>query len=175
MRWFLVVLLFASAAHANNLSGRVLSVENGDMITVEDARKKRHKVSLSGVDAPEKGQPFSRLSEQHLSRLVDGKPVTVAYKQYDRYGRILGKVMVTPPNACPAVQLDCPKTLDAGLALIAMGLAWHHKQNAEDQAPEDRERYGFAEWDARARRAGLWADPKPIPPWEWRRMKRQAR
>jgi endonuclease YncB( thermonuclease family) len=175
MRWILVVLLLASAAHAKNLSGRVLSVESGDMITVEDAKKKRHKVRLSGVDAPEKAQPFARQAEQHLSRLVDGKPVTVGYKKYDRYGRILGKVMVAAPNACPAVQLDCPKTLDAGLALIAVGLAWHHKQYAEEQPPEDHERYGFAEWDARARRAGLWADPKPMPPWEWRRVKRQER
>ena len=175
MRWLPVLLLLASAVHAETLSGRVLSVENGDMITVEDARKKRHKVRLSGVDAPEKAQRFAKQSEQHLSRLVDGKPVTVGYKKYDRYGRIVGKVMVAAPDACPAVQLECPKTLDAGLAQISAGLAWHRKQPAEEQAPGERERYEFAERDARAKRAGLWADPKPMPPWEWRRAKRQER
>jgi endonuclease YncB( thermonuclease family) len=175
MRWILVLLLLESAAHAEELSGRVVSVENGNTITVEDAKKKPHKVRLSGVDAPEKAQPFGTQSEKHLSRLVYGKPVTVGYKKYDRYGRIVGKVMVAPPDACPAVQLECPKTLDAGLAQIAVGLAWHHKQYSDEQTPEERERYGFAEWDARARRAGLWADPKPVPPWEWRRAKRQER
>jgi endonuclease YncB( thermonuclease family) len=170
MRWILVLLLLASAAHAETLSGRVLSVENGAMMTVEDAKKKRHKVRLSGVDAPEKAQAFGKQSGQHLARLVDGKPVMVTFKKYDRYGRIVGKVMVAAPNACPAVQLDCPKALDAGLAQITAGLAWHHKQYAEDQTPEERERYASAELNARARRAGLWSDPNPVPPWEWRHV-----
>jgi micrococcal nuclease len=31
-----------------------------------------------------------------------------------------------------------------------------------------------AEADAREHRRGLWADPSPVPPWEWRRATRQA-
>jgi len=31
-----------------------------------------------------------------------------------------------------------------------------------------------AEADAREHRRGLWADANPVPPWEWRRAKRQA-
>ena len=57
--------------------------------------------------------------------------------------------------------LDCPKTLDAGLAQITAGLAWHHKQYAQEQTPEERERYASAKLAARARRAGLWSDPNP--------------
>ena len=65
-----------------------------------------------------------------------------------------------------------PKTLDAGLAQITVGLAWHYKQYAKEQAPEDRERYAFAEDEAKAKHAGLWQDKNPIPPWEWRHQKR---
>ena len=173
MRCILVLMLLAPAAYAETLSGRVLSVETGDAISVEDGKKKMRKVRLSGIDAPEKGQSFARQSEQNLSRMVYGKPVTVYYRKYDRYGRIVGKVMVAAPGACPAVQVECPKTLDAGLAQITVGLAWYHKEHAQEQSPEDGERYGFAESDARARRAGLWADPKPMSPWEWRRVKRK--
>jgi len=70
--------------------------------------------------------------------------------------------------------LHCPKTLDAGLAQFTAGLAWHHKQYAQEQTPEVRERYASAELDARARRAGL-SDPNPVPPWEWRHMKPRPR
>jgi hypothetical protein len=37
-----------------------------------------------------------------------------------------------------------------------------------EQTPEERGRYAFAEDEARARRAGLWQDKQPVPPWEWR-------
>lgn len=85
----------------------------------------------------------------------------------DRYGRVLAKVWVAPPDArCqhPA----CPRTLDVGLAQLTLGLAWHYKRYAPEQSEEDRERYAFAEKEARARRAGLWRDRKPVAPWEWR-------
>ena len=83
------------------------------------------------------------------------------------------------------LQVDCPggsreriigvvyvDGQDARLALIRAGLAWHFKRYAHEQAEEDRERYSFAEVEARAKRAGLWSDPEPVPPWEWRRLKR---
>jgi len=34
---------------------------------------------------------------------------------------------------------------------------------------EDRERYAFAEEEAWTKGAGLWSDPNPVPPWEWRK------
>ncbi len=33
-------------------------------------------------------------------------------------------------------------------------------------------RYEFAEQEARAKRAGLWADAAPVPPWDWRKGER---
>jgi micrococcal nuclease len=35
--------------------------------------------------------------------------------------------------------------------------------------------YIDAEKDARNHKRGLWADPHPIPPWEFRRAKREGR
>jgi len=55
-----------------------------------------------------------------LSAMVFGKQVDVHWHKQDRYQRIVGKLMVAAPS-CRATQ--CPKTLDAGLAQLTVGLA----------------------------------------------------
>ena len=164
-------LVWAAVAYAETLEGRVVSIADGDTITVLDDKKHQHKIRLAAIDAPGKAQPFGARAKQNLSDLVYDKTVAVDYKKYDRYGRIIGKVMVAPANACPAVRHDCPKTLDTGLAQITVGLAWHHNQYENEQTEEDRERYAFAEKEARAKRVGLWRDPHPVSPWQWRTKK----
>jgi len=77
--------------------------------------------------------------------------------------------MVAAPS-CRATR--CPKTLDAGLAQLTVGLAWWYRKYSKDQSPEDAGRYEFAEQEARAKRAGLWADRQPVPPWGWRKGER---
>jgi len=61
---------------------------------------------------------------------------------------------------CPAQKGDCPKTLDAGMAQLTVGLAWHYKKYANEQDPQQRGQYAFAEEEARAKRAGLWKRPE---------------
>ena len=41
------------------------------------------------------------------------------------------------------------------------------RKRSQLQLAEAREALGEAE--ARAERSGLWRDPNPLPPWEWRR------
>lgn len=162
-----VLTALTFAAHAGTLAGRVVGVADGDTVTVLDANKVRHKVRLSGIDAPEKAQAFGSRSKQHLSDLVFQKAVSVEWGKRDRYGRIVGKLMVQSPD-CPR----CPKTLDAGQAQLSVGLAWWYRKYAREQTPEDRGRYESEELEARARRVGLWRDPAPEPPWDFRRAKR---
>ena len=57
------------------------------------------------------------------------------------------------------------------LAQLTVGLAWHYKRFENEQTPEERGRYSFAEDEARVRRAGLWQEKNRVPPWEWRRRK----
>ena len=59
-------------------------------------------------------------------------------------------------------------TRDAGLAQVMMGRAWWFRKYADEQSPEDRARYEFAEQEARAKKGGLWRDGTAVPPWEWR-------
>lgn len=166
------LICFISPALAAELSGRVVAISDGDTITVLDNAKTQHKIRLMGIDAPEKAQPFGNRSKQNLSYLVYDKPVSVEWTKHDRYGRIVGKVMVSSSDTCPEAREECAKGLDAGLAQITAGLAWHYKQYAKEQTPEDRERYAFAEKEAKAKRAGLWRDKNPVPPWGWRHQRR---
>ena len=167
--------LVSCSAIAGTLSGRVVAISNGDAITVLDARKKEHKVRIAGINAPQKAQPYGDRSRKHLSELVYDKAVDVEWRKYDRYGRIVGKIMMAAPNSCPASRRDCPRTLDVGLAQIGAGLAWHFAPNGEEQTPQARAVYSFSEQVARGKRVGLWADTAPIPPWQWRSDHKQAR
>ncbi|MER2540171.1 MAG: thermonuclease family protein [Azonexus sp.] len=170
LRFLLVPLwIVAHFAWSDTLSGRVVSVADGDTVTVLDTDRQQHKIRVSGIDAPEKSQPFGQRSKQGMSMLVFGKQVEVQWSKRDRYRRIIGKVMVAAPS-CRTNR--CPKTLDAGLAQITTGLAWWYQKYEKDQSASDAGRYGFAQQEARAKRAGLWADAHPIPPWDWRKGER---
>jgi endonuclease YncB( thermonuclease family) len=163
IRSLLISVLLIGAAYADTLTGIVVGVSDGDTITVLDAERQQHKIRLSGIDAPEKEQPFGQRSKENLSRLVFNKEVAVEWTKRDRYKRIVGKVMVQPSD-CPT----CGKTLDAGHAQITVGLAWWYLKYAKEQSPQDRGSYESDEQEAKARRVGLWVDAEPIPPWEWR-------
>ncbi len=162
-----VCLLLFSLAHAEVLEGRVVAIADGDTVTVLDAQQTQFKIRVAGIDAPEKTQAFGQRAKEHLAALVFNKPVRVDWQKRDRYGRIVGQIWVQPPD-CPR----CGPTLDAGLAQVSQGLAWWYRAYANEQSPADRGRYEAAENEARARRVGLWHDPDPIPPWDWRKMKR---
>ena len=159
--------LTLSVSVSADIEGKVVSVTDGDTIKVLDASKTQHKVRLSGIDAPERGQPYGNVSREHLAKLVAGKEVRVEATKTDRYGRVVGKVWVQPSD-CPT----CGKTLDANHAQVLAGMAWWYRYYAEEQTPEDRGRYESAEEEARARKWGLWADPHPINPYEWRKGQR---
>jgi endonuclease YncB( thermonuclease family) len=166
MKALLILLLACSQAHAD-ITGRVVAVIDGDTIKVLDADNTEYKVRLTGIDAPERGQPYSNASRNHLASLVAGKEVFVESEKQDVYGRELGKVWVQPAD-CPS----CGKTLDANYAQVLAGMAWWYRYYAEEQSPEDRGRYESAEDEAKARGWGLWADPDPITPYEWRKIPR---
>jgi endonuclease YncB( thermonuclease family) len=160
-------LLALTAPAPNVLEGRVIHVADGDTITVLDSNNVQHRVRLAGIDAPEKGQPFGDRSRQSLSRTVMGKDVKVVWSKQDRYGRLVGTIWVAPPEGGCRTP-PCPKTLDVNLAQLTVGLAWHFKKYADEQSPEERERYAFAEEEAREMKAGLWSQPDPVSPWQYR-------
>jgi endonuclease YncB( thermonuclease family) len=161
-------LTTAQAAANRVLDVHVIGVADGDSLTVRDGNGLTHGVRLAAIDAPEHGQPFGDQSKRSLTRMALNKDARLVWVERDDYGRLVAKLWVTPDDA-PCRTTPCPMTLDAGLAQITSGLAWHFKRYERDQSEEDRHRYADAETEARARTLGLWQDPAAAPPWDWRR------
>jgi len=157
----LAILIFTNTSTADTLHGRIVGVADGDTVTVLDATNTQWKVRLMGIDSPEKKQPFGNKSKEHLSSLVFNKQVTVDYSKQDKYGRTVGKILVDGK--------------DANLQQIKAGLAWHYKKYQKEQSIEDRLTYAQAEEQARTEKQGLWIDPDPTSPWDWRLQRKSKR
>jgi endonuclease YncB( thermonuclease family)/methylphosphotriester-DNA--protein-cysteine methyltransferase len=148
----------APQAQTNNvqlvIEGKVVRVSDGDTITVLDKDNKQHKIRFQGIDAPESKQDFGQASKENLSKMIFGKQVTVIWDKVDKYRRTVGKLLLDGK--------------DINIEQVKAGLAWHYKKYADEQPPEDRQTYAAAEAEARAAKRGLWQDPNPTPPGEWR-------
>lgn len=136
----------------------MISIADGDTVTVLDSANTQIKIRLMGIDAPEKKQAFGTRSKESLSALVFDKQVTVEFSKKDKYGRTVGKILVNG--------------IDANLEQVKAGMAWHYKQYQREQSADDRATYAQAEEQARAAKTGLWADTDPTPPWDWRHAKK---
>ena len=164
-----ISLILYSPALADTLQGKVVKIADGDTVTIVDNQGQKHRIRVAGIDAPEKDQPYGDISTQGLNKLVSGRIVTIEYEKWDRYKRIIGKVLVDPPGEVFCMALDCVKKIDAGLEQIKAGLAWHYKYYQMEQTAEDRKMYSDTEIKIREKQLGLWKDKQPIPPWEWRK------
>ena len=143
----IALTLLAVTASADTLTGRL------------DATNTQHKIRLSGIDSPEKKQPFGQHCKQSLSALAYGRTVAVESNKLDRYGRVIGKVLVDGE--------------DANLEQVRRGCGWHYKKYQNEQVLDDRLAYNAAEESARAGRVGLWTDRDPVAPWEGRKARRR--
>lgn len=146
--------VLAAHAHAESFVGKVVAVHDGDTISVMRSGR-AERVRLDGVDSPERGQDYSKHARVFLADMVFGKVVSVEVRDTDRYGRTVGRVALDGR--------------DAGLELVRAGLAWHVTRYSTDAA------LARAEREARTARRGLWALPKPVPPWEFRHRTSRAR
>jgi endonuclease YncB( thermonuclease family) len=163
-----VLSALSPLAVADTAEVRVVDVQEGDLLVVEDEAGNRYPVRLAGIDAPEPDQPYGAEARSRLQDWAFGRPGRLEWDKVDRHGRAVGKLWVTSPDMPCRDEADCPKNLDLGHALIAAGLAWHFKRYASEQPEQDRASYAFDEGEAKARRTGLWSDPAPVAPWAWR-------
>ena len=150
----LVSIFFIPYPASADFTGQVVRIVDGDRIEVlHDGRPER--IRLSGIDAPEKGQPFGKEAKQAASALAFHKAVTVKVRGRDTFGRIIGQVML-------------PDGTILNHELVKQGFAWQYRRSSQDGM------LAAMEAVARESKRGLWADSQPIPPWEWRRTKPSA-
>ena len=143
-----LLLLAVSPAFAD-VQARVVSVHDGDTLTVL-IDQRQVKVRLTDIDAPELGQPFGARSKRSLSDMCFGKIASLDVRGQDRYKRSLAKV-------------TCSGT-DANAEQVRRGYAWTYTR----YAPRDSPLHAI-QVAARTEHRGLWSDPAPVAPWDWRR------
>ncbi len=130
---------------------RVVAVKDGD--TMDLLRNGQViKVRLYGIDSPEKNQDFGQRAKQYASDLAFGKYVQLIAHNTDRYGRTVGSIIL-------------PDGRNLNEEMVRAGFAWHYKEYSKDQ------NLANLETDARRFKRGLWKDPNPMPPWDFRKNK----
>jgi len=136
----------------------VVAIQDGD--TLEGLERppgrspKTHRIRLASIDCPERSQAFGQVARTFTSDRAFGRTIEVTIQGEDRYGRLLGWVYL-PGDA-----------VSLNHQLVAAGLAWHYRRYSDDPGLQRLED------EARAARRGLWADPHPVPPWDYRKSDR---
>jgi endonuclease YncB( thermonuclease family) len=110
------------------------------------------RIRLWGIDCPESRQAFGTRAKQFTGDLAFGKTVTVRVRDIDRYKRTVAEIIL-------------PDGKNLNQEIVRAGLAWWYQQYARRELI-----LRDLEQDARAAKVGLWADSKPVPPWEWRKL-----
>ena len=155
MKFSLIVfsLLLAFNTYAFEFSGKVVGVSDGDTITVLYG-KKEYKIRFLHIDCPESSQAFGTKAKQTLSSKIFGKTVTVKWKEKDRYERILGDIYIGQ------------RWINA--EMVQEGMAWHYNFFSKDAT------IAAAQTKAKASKIGIWSQPNPVPPWDFRKGKGTA-
>ncbi len=94
-----LAVVFASAASAqyaagDRIAGRVVSIQDGDTLTVLTAENRQVRIRIANIDAPEDDQPFGERSKQMLAALAFGRGADIAVDDVDSYRRPIGRVRV---------------------------------------------------------------------------------
>lgn len=145
-----VMATAALAAPPEAITGKVVSVHDGDTFTLLTEDKAQVKIRLEGIDAPEAKQPFGAQARNALAALIAGKQVVVHPTGKDRYKRTLGRAESGGTNI--------------GLRMVKDGFAWHFDKYSKDATLRS------AQAEAKAASRGLWRDADPVPPWEFRKQ-----
>ncbi len=139
----------------------VTAVFDGDTLVASRPTGGTVTVRVAGIDAPEIRQAQGNASREHLAEFVCGRSVIITASKVDPFGRLVAIVEVDG--------------VDAGLRQLRAGQAWHFARYAHEQPPAQRLAYQQAQALALAKSMGLWADPAPEAPWDYRERERRVR
>jgi endonuclease YncB( thermonuclease family) len=133
---------------AETITGKVVSVIDGDTIELLSPNRKLYRIRLDSIDCPEHGQNYGTAAKQFTSQFTFKKEAKADISKKDVYGRYLGKVYVN--NIC------------LNSELVRNGFAWHYKKYSTDSGLTTMEE------SAKSEKKGMWKDRNNIPPWEYR-------
>ena len=151
----IVLALFATQVSALTITGTLVAVHQGDTFTIQSIPpdEKLYKIRLSDIDTPELKQPFGLKAKEFTETQIFDKEFQVEYSGTDFYGRLIGSVRL-------------PQGKELNEELVRNGLAWYYRVAPSPNATLERLQY-----QAWQKKLGLWIEPSPMPPWEFRREK----
>jgi len=158
---FIIIFLIPVTAFAGGFKTkvRVVKVKDGDTIVVAPERGGQFfTCRLYGIDTPEvahrgrPGQPYGREAAEYLKSLILGKTVVIRTTGKWTYGREICHIEYQGRNI--------------NLEMVRAGYAWAYRRYLKRPYASE---YISAEREARRARRGIWKQPNPTPPWEWRR------
>ncbi len=144
----LSLLLFSTVACADVFQAVVVGLKDSDTIVVLTDEKKQITIRLDSIDGPEKKMSYGSVAKKALSDLIFKKRVTVDSHKIDRYGRTVADIWLDNRLI--------------NLEMVKNGMAWVYVKYAKNPI------YFKAEREAKASKIGLWSQPNPQAPWEFR-------
>jgi len=110
---------------------------------------------MAGIDAPEKGMPYYRVSKKYLGQLCFKKTIRLEIENKDNHGRTVAFSYLEDGT-------------ELSHEMIKAGLAWHFKKYNNDSE------LAQLEIEARNSKTGIWSDENPMAPWENRKLHRNG-
>ena len=141
----LATIAGGAAAGDHPMTGKCVKVVDGDTLVVV-CEKFRRTVEIDGIDAPELRQPWGKETRNFVRSMVGGERVEIQVVEGDA-DTVRARVFVNGA--------------DLSEMLVGRGLAWV----AQDSADAALLTLGSK---ARELPCGLWLDPHPQAPWEFR-------
>lgn len=146
----------------------VAEVFDGDSFNLHGAKNTLVRLRIAGIDAPEKGQPYSTKARESLEALLKSGEIQLIPVKKDHFDRWVANVSVANE--------------DVGIRQVQHGYAWFFRRYQSDLSESMQKRYADAEQEAKRQRVGLWAGLgaanralEPEPPWKYRERTRKER
>ncbi|MBS1558790.1 MAG: thermonuclease family protein [Bacteroidetes bacterium] len=147
----LVLISVTTGGYGKNVvSGKVVTVVDGNTVQVTGSDNEQYRVVLYGIDSPEIGQAFGDQAKSFLAKMILDKNVSVQMQGKDRWGNYVGIILIDG-------------TQDPRIDLLEAGLAWTTERSPIQEFEQLKDK-------AREQNRGLWKEPNPTPPWIFRRQ-----
>lgn len=144
-----------STVETNDNIGQVVKIIDGDTYDLLINSNATVRVRMEGIDAPEKGMPFYKVSKNYLGELCFRKNVRIVKTNTDKFGRSVAKTYLEDGR-------------EVGEEMIKAGMAWHFKKYSSDSVLANLED------EAKTNKIGLWKDENAINPSDIRKLHRNG-
>lgn len=150
----IILLLISVSVYAKDYHAVLIRVIDGDTIVIANIEtREKIRVRLYGIDCPEMNQPYGVEAKEILIKHIEDSPLEVKELSTGKYGRKICKIKV--------------KGIYLSEILLLNGLAWVYEKYYKGNEYQVYQKY------AKNNKRGIWSQNNPIPPWKWRRGKRQ--